>query len=243
MHTGDDNTTAGEPDDVTWHVGIRVGPYVPGIDAQLGVKNADGKGPYQAMFGGYEILPMLDVDRVLWRRVGQLGVGVSVGYMGKSGHAYKTDPTTGMTTTEPSPGDTTGFHLIPLAVSAVYRFTYLDDEYGIPIFPYARAGLAYYVWWITAPSGDFAQVCKNGGMPPCSENTADGASLGFVGSIGLAIRAERIDESAARSMKESGIEHAGFYGELSLGKVDGFGSSSKLAVGDTTWFGGVEFEF
>jgi hypothetical protein len=80
-------------------------------------------------------------------------------------------------------------------------------------------------------------------MPPCSENKAAGGSLGVVGSIGLSIRAERIDASAARSMHESGIEHAGFYGELSVGKVDGFGSDKKLSVGDTTWFGGVEFEF
>ena len=44
-------------------------------------------------------------------------------------------------------------------------------------------------------------------------------------------------------MRESGIEHAGFYGEYSIGKVDGFGSDSKLAVGDATWFAGVDFEF
>jgi hypothetical protein len=44
-------------------------------------------------------------------------------------------------------------------------------------------------------------------------------------------------------MRESGIQHAGFYGEFSYGKVDGFGSSTKLSVGDTTWFAGAEFEF
>ncbi len=227
---------------VNWHVGVRGGPYVPQIDAQLGVYN-NGKGPYEAMFGGYSIMPMLDVDRVLWRRVGQLGIGLSAGYMGKSAHAWAD----GTSPTDPnrmrSSGDTNKFRLIPLTVSAVYRFTYLDDEYGIPLVPYARAGLAYYIWWISAPSGDFASVCQNGGQPPCTKNTAAGASLGVVGSIGLAIRAERIDESAARSMRESGIEHAGFFGELSMGKVDGFGSDKKLAVGDTTWFAGVEFEF
>ena len=45
-------------------------------------------------------------------------------------------------------------------------------------------------------------------------------------------------------MRESGIQHAGFYGRaVSLGKVDGFGSDTKLSVGDTTWFAGVDFEF
>ncbi len=48
--------------------------------------------------------------------------------------------------------------------------------------------------------------------------------------------------SAARSMRNSGILHAGFYGEVFWGRVDGFGSSSKLWVGDTTWFAGANFE-
>jgi hypothetical protein len=45
------------------------------------------------------------------------------------------------------------------------------------------------------------------------------------------------------SMRQSGIQHAGIYGELSLAKVDGFGSDKKLSVGDRTWFVGVDFEF
>jgi hypothetical protein len=239
----DETSLADQATDVNWHVGIAVGPYTPAIDSQSGVRNSAGQGPYAAMFGGSEIMPMLTVDRFLWKKLGQLGVGLSIAYLGKSAHAYKegTDPN------DPnrarSPGDTNKFRLIPLVASAIYRFSYLDDEYAIPVVPYARAGLGYYIWWIDAPSGDFAAVCNNGGMPPCSENKAVGASLGVVGTIGLAIRAERIDASAARSMHESGIEHAGFFAELSAGKVDGFGSQSKLSVGDTTWFAGVDFEF
>jgi hypothetical protein len=241
--TGNDASTAvvDQPDRVKWHVGVRVGPYTPQIDAQLG-KNP---GPYRAMFGAAaSILPMLDVDRVLWRGFGQLGVGGSVGYLGKSAHAFvegsdPTDPNRPRAT-----GDTVTFRLLPIAATVVYRFSWLDDEYGIPLVPYARGGLAYYVWWSNAPNGDLAKVCNDGGMEPsCGQNTAAGASLGVQGSIGLAIRAERIDQAAANSMHDGGIEHAGFYAELDMAKVDGFGSSKKLAVGDTTWFAGVDFEF
>ena len=71
-----------------------------------------------------------------------------------------------------------------------------------------------------------------------------GASLGYQLAVGLALRAERIDRQSAYSMRnELGIEHAGFYAEYSLGKVDGFGSDTKLSVGDATWFAGVDFEF
>ena len=109
--------------------------------------------------------------------------------------------------------------------------------------PYARAGLAYYLWWISTPNG-YARVCGDSGVEPtCSQNKALGASLGVTGAIGLAIRAERIDASAALSMRQSGIQHAGIYAELSLAKVDGFGSDTKLSVGDRTWFAGVDFEF
>ncbi len=231
-------TPVAETPEVTWHAGVRLGPYVPQIDAQLGVS----PGPYQAMFGSKAAwTPMLDFDRVLWSGMGQLLVGVEVGYMGKSAHAWAVcaDPTDFACSPQNpnrmrSAGDTTSFRLIPLAATVTYRATMLDDLYGIPIVPYAKAGLDYYVWWITAPSGDFADVMGN---------KADGASLGFQGSLGLAIRAERIDSDAARGMRESGIEHAGFYAEVQASKVDGFGSSTKLAVGDTTWFAGIDFEF
>jgi hypothetical protein len=77
----------------------------------------------------------------------------------------------------------------------------------------------------------------------CDGNKAYGGTLGFQGTLGLSIRAERIDKDAARSMKQSGIYHAGFYVELMAAIVNGFGDDKKLSVGDKTWFGGVDFEF
>jgi hypothetical protein len=223
---------------------VRVGPYVPGIDAQLGMPAGGFAGPYEQMFGGYSVLPMLDVDRFLWTGFGQLGVGVSLGYLGKKARAWQADTDPADPMRPRAQGDHNTFRLIPLSLSAVYRLSYLDDEFGIPLVPYARGGLAYYVWWVTAPSGDFAQACRGGGDDPsCPKTTAAGASLGVVGSVGVALRAERIDAAAARSMRESGIEHAGFYAELSVAKVDGFGSDKKLSVGDRTWFAGINFEF
>ena len=235
-----ENTSlADEPLVANWHVGIRVGPYIPQIDAQLGVT----PGPYKAMFGSKAAwTPMLDVDRVIWRGFGQVLIGATAGYMGKSAHAWATclpdedpydcDPTNPKRMR--SPGDTTSFHLIPFAVDGSYRLTTLDDDYGVPIVPYARVGLSYYVWWINDPSGSIASV---------GSNKALGASLGIQGTIGIAVRAERVDANAARSMRESGIEHAGFFGELQAAWVDGFGSSKKLAVGDNTWFAGIDFDF
>jgi len=140
--------------------------------------------------------------------------------------------------------DQNKFRLVPMALTATYRFTWLDDEYGIPVVPYVRGGLSYYLWWVSIANGSLASVCKDGGTDAmCSENKALGGSLGVQGSIGLAIRAENIDADTATSMRQSGIQHAGIYGELSIAKVDGFGSDKKLSVGDRTWFAGINFEF
>ncbi len=252
----DDGTNLYQLDDVRWHIGIRVGPYIPDIDGQVG-KNA-GKGPYEAMFGNYfvngdertayvwQVLPMFDVDYVLWRGFGQVTVGGSIGYMSQSALAYEAGSSPDDEMRPRATGNETVFRMVPTQLAVGYRFTYLADTYGIPIVPYARGGLAYYMWLMRAPNGDLSRTCNSETMGECPEadvNKAKGGSFGLVGSVGLAIRAEGIDRDSARSMRETGVEHAGFYAELSLGKVDGFGASDKLSLGDQTWFAGVDFEF
>jgi len=233
----DEQLAPDDPSLVKWHAGIRVGPYLPGVDKQLKMT----QGSFKQMFGGARPMPMLDVDRVLWTGFGQVAIGGSVGYMQWFAHQFaeSSDPT--QTPRLRSPGDTNTFRLIPLALTASYRFTYLDDEHGIPVVPYVRAGLAYDIWWLKT-NGD--SVCKDRSDDPmCERDPPHGGSIGATGSIGLSIRAERIDASTANSMRQSGIQHAGIYAELSLAKVDGFGSDKKLSVGDSTWFAGVDFEF
>ena len=232
------------PDDMPkWVVGVKVGPYVPQIDAQLGLN----PGPYHEMFGKrFCCMPVIEVDRVFAHLYGDFLVGGSIGVFGESANAFLENSSPSDPNRPRSSGDTTSFRLVPAALLLTYRFTYLDDEYNVPIVPYGNVGLAYYVWWITDPNGNFAKVGEDGcdlTKPGCSANRAAGASLGLQGSLGLSVRAERIDSDAARTMRDSGILHAGLFAEVQFGWVDGFGSSSKLNVGDTTVFGGVNFEF
>ncbi|HEY1552671.1 MAG TPA: MXAN_2562 family outer membrane beta-barrel protein [Kofleriaceae bacterium] len=236
--TGTTETSTGFAEDfgvAKWHLGIGIGPYTPAIDSQSTQRNTAGQGPYQAMFGGYEIMPMLTVDRYLWSGFGDLGVGLSISYMGKSANAYVIPSDPSDPNRPRSPGDTTAFRLIPVQLTALYRFSVLDDNYGIPIVPYVRGGFGYYVWWSTIDGRLSTDDMVSG--------KALGASAGLVGAVGIAIRAERIDSQAARSMRESGIQHAGFFAEINAGWIDGFGHSTKLDVGATTWFAGIELEF
>jgi hypothetical protein len=243
---------------VRWHIGVRLGPYIPDIDKQHSVNPVTNKGPYEEMFGDYyiegkkksrylwHVLPMLDVDFILWRGFGQLGIGASAGYMQKSAKAYANGTKPEDVMRERSPASEHTFRLVPLALTAVYRFTYLDEAYGVPVVPYVRGGLSYYGWWMKTPDGDLSRVCEDPTAPPTacpSYDKARGGTLGFQGSVGIALRAERIDADAAMSMRNSGLYHAGFYAEYQYAKVDGFGDDTKLWVGDATWFAGVDFEF
>lgn len=234
----EDELTKAEDEDPfasKWHVGLRAGPYTPAIDAQV-----PGR-PYADMFGGDAVMPALDIDYVLWENLGQVAVGGSLAFMGKSANAFTEmdDPDT----VERDRGDDKNrFRLIPLALTAAFRLTALDTRFGIPLVPYVRGGLAYYLWWVEAPNGDVASTCSTGGTS-CNEKLARGGTLGVVGSIGLAVRAERIDSEAAAAMRDGGIQHAGFYAELQGGWVEDFGIGKKLSVGDVTWFAGVDFEF
>lgn len=248
-------------DHVKWRAGIKLGPYTPAIDEQFPGGTTFPAGPYAAMFGNYytqdaagnivahdkhvyQFMPMLDVERIIWSGSGQVGVGGSLGYMQKTAFAYQdgTSPTDPMRLRSTASSNT--FRLIPFALTASYRATQLDDLWGIPLVPYLRGGLAYYIWWMKGPNGSLSKVCTDGTMSSdCSGNKAYGGTLGFQGALGLSIRAERIDADAARSMKQSGIYHAGFYVELMAAIVNGFGSDTKLSVGDKTWFAGFDFEF
>lgn len=231
-----------------WNVGIKLGPYTPDVDSELDAS----PGPYERMYGGAALMGMLQVERFLAWPLGQLGVALTLGYASKSANAFVIcEPGEDECMDEGgipprAEGDKTSFRLIPASIGGIYRFTMLDDEWHVPLVPYARLGLSYYLWWITAPDGSVARAptddCPD--LDGCRGDRALGASLGWEASVGLALRAERLDPQSARSLRNDlGIEHAGFYAELLYADVNGFGAEDKLHVGAFTWFAGVNFEF
>src|SRR6185295_5647895 len=112
---------------IKWHAGIRIGPYTPDIDKQFGMD----PGPYHEMFKGIQLLPMLDVDRVVWNGFGQIAIGGSAGYTQKTARSFVDGSTPGSPTRPRTLGDRNAFRLLPLELTASYRFTMLDDDYGI----------------------------------------------------------------------------------------------------------------
>ncbi len=223
------------PPDVAWNAELKAGGYFPAMD-----RNFDGTGPFESMFGGGPFLiGKLTVDRFFFYPGGQLGITGSVGYFSEGAQAFATDDDGNIEEVDGEPvrseGDTTRFRMVPSALGVVYRYTQLDDALGIPLVPYGRLAMSYYLWWVTQPDGSIAQS---------GDDRARGGSFGWEGSVGLALRAERIDESAARNLKnEFGIEHAGFFVEGSYARVDSLGRDSRLPVGGLSVLGGINFEF
>ncbi len=244
-----ENSNAG-PAIPHWNVGVKVGPYFPEVDSELPAtrpfRTAYGKGPF--------VMAKADLDRYFFFPLGQLGLTASFGFLQKSAKAFE-DNGAGQIRVDDSgrpvrsQGDRTSFWLVPASVGVVYRFTEIDDRWHIPIVPYGKAALAYYFWWVTDPSGSIAEASTDPACNPstgamCRTTDGLGASLGFETTVGLAVRAERIDPDTASALtNDLGIEHAGLYVELLYANVDGFGKSDKLSVGDLTWFGGINFEF
>ena len=247
-----------------WNLGIKMGPYLPDIDSEFGL--AEGEmGPFETTFGGGSLMLQFDLDRYFLWPAGQLGVTGSFGLASNTAAAFATCNTdlqaAGLCignyadadmdgVVDRAEGDDTSFRLFPMSLGVVYRLTALDDHTPVPLVPYAKAGLSYYLWWVTAPDGSFARKPTDDCADPddpmlaCDGDRALGGSLGVQFSIGLALRAERLDRNAATSLRnEFGVEHAGFFAELTYANVDGFGSDKKLAVGDFTWFAGLNFEF
>ncbi len=236
-----------------WNLDIKLGPYHPAIDDNV----SGGNKPFEEFFGNeYQLMYVVSLDRFFSFPMGQLGITGSLGFSRQSAKAFALD-SSGNTIPDPdngglptrAEGDSSTFTLIPTSIGAVYRFTALDDEYRIPLVPYGKLALSYYIWKFTAPDGNTSESPTTGCPAPgpgadCEGNLARGGSFGYQATLGIAVRAERIDPGAALALRnEMGVEHAGFFIEAQLAVVDGFGSDKKLSVGDTNWFAGINFEF
>jgi len=173
-----------------------------------------------------------ELDVEIWRGFGTLGVGGVFGYYGKSAAAFQdnsagTTPSTSTTRT----GSDTSLTLLPMSLLALYRFDWLMQRYSIPVVPFVKFGVNYTIWWINI-DGNTASV--NG-------DDAKGGTFGWQFNGGAALLLDVLEPSAAKTLDvELGINHTYLFFEFV--HVSSMGDT-KLNVGDTTWNGGIAFEF
>jgi hypothetical protein len=238
-----------------WNLAFKGGPYRPRVDDAEYTLMPGQDPPFAAMFGTDDnFFGVFELERFFLFPLGQLGAYGSIGLTSQRADAFQVDAEGDVIIDEDTmkpvraPGNRVIFRLVPMSLGAVYRFTELDDRFRVPIVPYGKLGLTYGLWWVRAPNGSLSQApdddCPDPEAGMCDGDKALGASLGWQATVGIAIRAERIDKQSAQNLRnEMGIEHAGFFAELMYAKVDHFGSDSRLNVGDATWLVGINFEF
>lgn len=204
-----------------WNFELRFGPYLPDVDTEFADRGQSAR-PFAEVFGTHKRLMFgIEIDRQVSHRGGTWAIGVGASTYSATAAALAAD---GVTRT----GDQTSLRVVPLTVLAVYRADTLRQRFAWPLIPYAKLGLGCGLWWLSDTS-------KSG-------STA-GATFGWNAAAGVSLDLSFVDPEAIRTMdQETGVNQFALFVEVMRAGLDGFGSSSVLRVGDTTWFGGVMIE-
>jgi len=210
----------------TFAAQLSFGPYRPDVDSEF-----DGKRtPYADYFGdGKNLLSQVQVEYQILHRLGTLGVGLGVGFFRVSAAAP-----VALNPAQPS-GDKSTLTMVPVSLSAVYRFDYFLERDGFPLVPHAKLGLDWAYWRVTDGNGE---VARAGGL------NARGGSLGWHAVIGLALVLDFLDPTAARDFDvEMGVNHTALVFEFGHYDISGLGMSNRMHLGDNAWTLGLLFEF
>jgi hypothetical protein len=230
---------------------LKFSPYVPAIDSSPGL---NGQTPFRDLFTNQndmprhepspQLLTQLEFDFQFLHKHGSLGVGATLGIYNRWTHAFNyTDAAGTISCVVPNctrSGDVTNLYIIPMSLLAVYRWDWLALKYGVPLVPYMKLGLAYYIWLITNGTGGITSFTNGNGQ----RQDGAGGTFGWVLNPGLAIYLDWIDRPAARVLdSEIGINHTYLFIELHYADISGFGAANKMVLSDTTFNTGLGFEF
>lgn len=207
-------------------VRLHLGSYNPrqSIDSEPGLTTR----PYEDTFGRSGLL-LFEVayEHYVWQGFGAVGGGLSAGYAEKYGKATALgDPT--QPTVEP-----TALQIFPLRLFALYNFDYLALQWGVPLAPYVRGGLAYVPWRIT----------KSGKVEVFEGRRGAGGKWGLAGAAGLAFLLDVLEPRFARDFDtEVGVNHSYLFAEYNVLRTDLFGGGG-LNLSSHQWMFGLALEF
>lgn len=204
---------------------IKFGPFRPSIDSEFGGQAR----PYKDVMGGGSVLmTQVEYEYEFYNRVGVLAVGASLGYARDKGSARLADGQ--------ASNDSTTFHLLPLSLSAVYRFDYLAQAFRIPFAPHVKAGFDYYLWWITNAVGSVARA-RDGSV-------GQGGTFGGHVTFGLAFHMDFLSPDMAQTFDaDVGVNNTYLFAEYVMSWVNDFGSSHSFDLSSRTFLFGIAFEF
>jgi hypothetical protein len=210
---------------------LKFGPYQPDVDSEFDRGGKEVRTPYKNYFGNSRhLLSQLEFDWQIFHRFGSLAAGFGLGYTSVTGTAPLGSGTGQLS------GDTSNFKVVPLSLSAVYRFDYLLERRNIPVVPYGKLGLDWAYWQITDGNGEIANDGHGG--------SGRGGTLGWHAAMGVALVIDFFDPDAARDFDaDLGVNHTALTFEYTHADISGLGTAGRLHVGDTSWSLGLLLEF
>ncbi len=210
-------------------VQLTFGPYRPDVDSEF--SSTSGRTPYKDYFGpDRQLLSQVEFDYQVFQRMGSAAIGIGAGFFRVSGPAPDASHVS-----MPS-GDKSTMTVVPVSLSAVYRFDYYLVNDDFPLVPHAKLGLDWAYWQITDGNGEIATDPLGG--------HAQGGTFGWHAALGLALVIDRLDPDAAKAFdSEMGVNHSALVFEYGHYDISGLWSSDRMHVGDTTWTLGLLFEF
>jgi hypothetical protein len=181
--------------------------------------------PYALALGsGGDWMYRLEYARTFGSALGELDLGVGVGYFRAQGHGLFQDPTTGALLES---GDDTSLFLLPVTLFAGWRLQALT-RLGVPLAPYARLSLERYHW-----------IASGTAQP-----TITGATNGFGVTLGTALVLDGLDPGGAAALaRETGIRRTSLTFDASRSFVDDFGSGRSWDLSSEGWSLGGGFSF
>lgn len=234
-------------DDVqpNWGISFRLGPYQPSMGRNADYYKAIYTSPHDgSLFKNRPLMSEIEIDWYLVHDYGLLGPTLTVGLWGVSGstrycvHDGVNGPCS--TTEILTPGaslagtDTSKLSVYPVGLGLIYKADQIKRYTVIPLVPYAKGGLTYFMWRNTV-GGD---VSHYSGKP------AYGGTLGLRGTVGLAFNIDVLEPSAAsRARMSTGLTDSYLFGEWSFMWADGFGAKKRLDFSGNTVQVGFAVDF
>jgi hypothetical protein len=215
---------------------LKFGPYTPNVDDEPGLTGT----PYRdALNNDTMFLTMLELDwQFLQLRGINFGVGGAFGFM----QAYAK----AQTESGGQSADYTVLNVMPFNLLAVIRVHALASELGVPLVPFFKVGLNWYVWWVLDGGGDTAVYTDDDGK----SHKANGGTLGWQINPGIAIELDSLDRMSARTFdNEVGVNHSYLFFEYVYAQVEGYGRDGYMYLSPTnlgnngTFMIGLALEF
>lgn len=205
---------------------LKFGPYKPAVDDNPSLNGT----PYRDVFKDDTMfLTALEFDWQFIHPPGvSFGLGGSIGFM--QAYARSIIAESGEESV-----DYTVLNVMPFAVLLVARIDALADYVNVPLVPYFKIGINWYLWWILG-GGETASYTWTDDEGNTRTEEGRGGTLGWQFSPGLALRLDGFDKKSARTFdNEIGVNHSYLFVEMLWAFVDHFGNDDYMNLSTDTF--------